>query len=442
MASAQTGDMRVYTVAFSTASTATLGDGGPATAAQLEGCEGIWLDGECNIYISDIGNTRIRKVNAATGIITTIAGTGMVGFAGDGGPATSATMNQPYGLYADVTGTVYFADMNNNRIRKIDAVTGIISTIAGGGTSLSDGGQATNAQLNAPDNVYLDNVGNIYIGQKGSIKKVNTAGIITTIAGNGTVGLSGDGGPATNALIHTASTILMDGFGNLIFADRGDSRIRKIAAATGIISTITGSTTGYSGDGGLATNAQVDNPISFVIDQYGNLVIGDNSNNVMRKVDAATGIITTIAGDTSSSATTVEGALATSTDMHPEFMYLDLSGNIYYTQWIAGTVRKINRYNPGLPNGGNMCGFTEVTTVMNSNDTIEIYPNPATNELNMKTGDRFNSVTIANSLGQVFIRQKIVSEQTNINIRRLPKGMYFITASGNNGSKEKKFVKM
>ena len=439
---AQTGEMRVYTVAFSTTTTG-LGDGGPATAAQLGACEGVWLDGQCNVYISDMGHASIRKVNAVTGIITTIAGTGVTGFSGDGGPATDATLNQPYGLYSDVTGNVYFADMTNNRIRKIDAVTGIISTIAGGGTSFVDGIQATNAQLNAPDNVYLDDAGYIYIGQKGSIKKVNAAGTISTIAGNGTVGLTGDGGPATNALIHTASAILMDASGNLIFADRGDSRIRKIAAGTGIISTIAGTTTGYSGDGGLATNAQLDNPISFVIDRYGNLLIGDNINDVLRKVDAATGIISTIAGDTSSSATTAEGAPATSTGVHPEFMYLDLSGNIYYSQWTVGPVRKITNYNLGQPNGANMCGSTGIVTLIGKNDEVEIYPNPATDELNIKTSEGlYNMITIANSLGQVFIQQKNISGQTNIDIQNLPSGMYFATVSGIYGSKKNKFVKI
>jgi hypothetical protein len=437
LVNAQIGEMRVYTVAGSLTATA-LGDGGPATAASLSATEGIWLDGQCNIYLSDMGHSLIRKVDASTGIITTIAGTGGAGYSGDGGLATNATMGRPYGLYADPLGNVYFADVDNNRVRRIDAITGIITNFAGGGTSLGDGGPATNAQLNTPQNVYKDSIGNLYIGEIGRIRKVSAGtGNITTIAGTGTVGLSGDNGPATNAQISNGpSGMLLDASENLIFADRTNCRVRKVNRVTGIITTVAGTTPGYSGDGGLATNAQFKGIISFSIDCYGNLIVGDNNNNVIRKVDAVTGIVSTIAGDTSISATYTEGALATSTGMHPEFLYLDLSGNIYFTQWVEGSVRKIINYNPGKVNSTNMCGFTSVPELRNNNsDNVEIYPNPIYDLLNIDN-IKTNSTYLLLSIVGAVIQQGTLKEGNNtISLQTIANGMYMLELTDDEGKK-------
>ena len=170
--------MLVYSVAgFYPYHSAPLGDGGPATAASLGPTEGVWTDDSSNVYLSSLDG-RVRKVSAKTGIITTIAGTGVNGYSGDGGPATNAQLFNPYGLYADSTGNVYFADNGNDVIRRVDATTGIITTIAGGGTSVGDGGPATNAKLVDAGNVYISKSGNIYIGEQARIRKIDRKSVV------------------------------------------------------------------------------------------------------------------------------------------------------------------------------------------------------------------------------------------------------------------------
>ncbi len=342
------GQMLVYTVAgFYPYHAAPLGDGGPATSASLSSTEGIWMDGNRNLYISDMGHSLIRKVNTTNGIITTIAGNGTSGYSGDGGPAIDAKISRPYGLCSDNTGNVYFADLNNNVVRKVNVLTGVISTIAGGGISLSDGVLATNAQINTPQNVYVDSIGNIYYTEIGRIRKVNViTGIISTITGNGTAGLSGDGGPAVNAQVSSGvAGMIFDPEGNFYFADRTNSRIRKINAATGIITSIVGTSVGYSGDNGPATNAQIAGPIGLGMDTLGNLIIADNGDNFIRKVNLTTGIITTIAGvGKGATGSFAEGIPPLSAEIHPEFLYLDKkSGTIYYSNWSA-QIHKIVNY--------------------------------------------------------------------------------------------------
>ncbi len=430
--------MRVYTVA-GRLTPGTSGDGGPATAARLDETEGVWMDGFCNLYLTDNGHSSIRKVNLTTGIITTAAGTTR-GFSGDNGPATNAQI-QPYGLFVDSIGNIIIADGGNDRIRKVDAVTGIIVTIAGGGSSLGDGGMATNAQLKNPQNVYGDKAGNIYIGETIGIKKVNASGIITTITGTGTWGLSGDGGPATAAQVFGPSGMLMDKSGNFFFADRGNSRIRKISPS-GIITTVAGSTDGFSGDGGPATAAQLSGPISFCIDYLGNIVIGDNQNDFIRVVDAKTGIIKTIAGvGISVVGTLAEGAPAMAASIHPEFMYLDHGGNIYYSCFCS-QVRKITNYNPSLNDLTNDCDKTEVPGVQQERNKAELYPNPASEELTIKTSKgAYNTFTITNSIGQVMIQQHITSTEASVPVNALPVGMYYILFKGENDVEVRRFLK-
>src|SRR5204862_317026 len=200
------------------------------------------LDAGGNLYIADLGNERIRKVAAATGIITTVAGNGVFGFAGDGGAATSASLSGPVGVAVDAGGNLYIADNWNNRIRKVAAATGIITTMAGNGnpTFAGDGGAATSASVYVPTGVALDASGNLYIADYGNqrVRKVDAAsGIITTVAGNGSPAFAGDGGAATSASLNSPVSVALDASGNLYVADQGNHRIRKVAAATGIITT-------------------------------------------------------------------------------------------------------------------------------------------------------------------------------------------------------------
>ncbi len=272
------------------------GDGGPASAASFLDPEDITRDAAGNIYICDAGTSAIRKINTA-GIISTIAGNGTAGFSGDGGPATDAALYFPCGIAVDGAGNVYIADQVNYRIRKVNTA-GIITTVAGNGidTYSGDGGPATDASIGQPSSLVVDAAGNLYItAGLWYIRKVDPSGTITTIAGTGSVGYGGDGGPATAATIGFPKNIAVDAFSNIYFSDYYNNRIRKISN-TGIMSTIAGNgSTAYAGDGGPATDAGIYNPQGLALDPAGNLIISDNVYNVVRKVDHA-GIITKIAG--------------------------------------------------------------------------------------------------------------------------------------------------
>jgi PKD repeat protein len=280
------------------------GDGGPATAAQLNGLISVALDPAGNLYIADRFNHRVRKVSPA-GTITTVAGNGTAGFSGDGGPAGSAQLNEPFGVALDAAGNLYIADTVNDRVRRVTpapvaagralAVSGsdTITTIVGGGAGgLGDGGPATSAQLDAPASLAFDAAGNLYIADVNNnrIRKVS-AGVrlgqlrnITTVAGNGTYGFSGDGGPATSAQLRAPYGVALDGAGNVLIADAFNNRVRKVSPA-GTITTVAGSGTyGFFGDGGQAGSAQLKSPFDVAADAAGNLYIADASNQRIRKV--------------------------------------------------------------------------------------------------------------------------------------------------------------
>jgi hypothetical protein len=294
------------------------GDGGLATDAQLNSPVGVALDDMGNLYIADRFNHRIRKVIAATGIITTVAGSGPTGpgngaFSGDGEPATNARLNHPADVAIDKLGNLYITDSFNNRIRKVIVATGVITTVAGDGTEAcgGDNGLATDAQLQSPAGIAVDEDGTFYIADANNnrIRKVIAAtGVITTVAGSGLTGhgsrgFSGDGGPATDAQLDYPTRVAVDATGNLYVADSYNHRIRKVIATTGVITTVAGSgltgpgNGGFLGDGGLATEAQLNFPTGVALDGEGNLYIADNGNHRIRKVVAATGVITTVAGD-------------------------------------------------------------------------------------------------------------------------------------------------
>lgn len=289
------------------------GDGDLATDAKLNTPVGVTLDQAGNLYIADRINHRIRVVLAATNVITTIAGSGSVGpssggFSGDDGFATGAQLDTPSGVCTNGNGDLYIADTLNNRIRKVIADTGVITTVAGNGMAAygGDNGLATEAQLRNPLGVAVDRNNDLYIADSNNnrIRKVIRAtGVITTVAGSGVNGFSGDGGLAINAQLDYPTRVSVDKAGNLFVVDSYNHRVRKIIVATGIITTIVGSGSAgpsngsFSGDGGLAINARLNFPTGIAIDAMGDLYIADNGNQRIRKVDAATGIITTVAGN-------------------------------------------------------------------------------------------------------------------------------------------------
>jgi sugar lactone lactonase YvrE len=266
-----------------------------ATSAKLNGPQGVSLDSSGNIYIADTGNNRIRWVWAATGIITTVAGNGTAGNGGDGGSATAAKINLPQGVFVDTAGNIYIADTGNNRIRKVTASTGIITTVAGSASSggySGDGGPATSAKLQSPQGVFVDTAGNMYIADSSNnrIRKVTAStGIITTVAGNGTAGFTGDGGQATAAKINLPQGVSVDAAGNIYIADTGNHVIRAVNVHDGTISTMVGigSSSGFNGDLIPAVTALLNAPSGVVVSGAGGggrIYVSDTSNNRIRKL--------------------------------------------------------------------------------------------------------------------------------------------------------------
>ncbi|HEY9855865.1 MAG TPA: IPT/TIG domain-containing protein [Stenomitos sp.] len=397
----------VITHVAGTGVTGYSGDGGPATNAQFGfTVVSLAVDGSGNLYFADSENYRIRKVDAASHTITTVVGTGTGGFTADGAVAATAAIAYPMGVEVDAAGNLYFSDSSNYRIRKVSAATGLLSTVAGNGvgTWSDGGGVATAASLLAPkdllldgDNLYVsdwtsvrkiglsgntmqtlagvgtagyvdgsaanarffgtqglakDAAGNVYVADSEynhRIRKIDPAGNVTTVAGSGASsdssagGYSGDGGPGTSALLKTPKGVVVDAAGNLYISDYGNNRIRMVTASTGVISTAWGNGFwGSSGDGGLATAAQISAGGYIALDASGNLYLSDTYR--IRKIAAGTGIISSFAG-TGGSGSSGDGGQASAATLSPTGLAFDAPGNLYVNDTASGCIRKI------APNG-------------------------------------------------------------------------------------------
>ena len=412
------------------------GDGGQATNAELNIPEKIILDAAGNMYIADDQNNRIRKINTA-GIITTIAGNGTGGYSGDGGQATAAEIKETSCICLDMLGNLYIADDANSRIRLINT-TGIISTVVGNGTcctNLGDGGQATAAECDGPDNVVFDTAGNLYISDYGNsrVRMINTVGIINTIAGNGIAGYSGDGGQAINAEINNPEEVAFDAVGNLYIADTENNRIRMVNTI-GIINTIAGTgTAAYSGDGGQATNAELHYPSGIAFDGAGNLYISDTDNNRIRMVNTA-GIISTIVGN-GTAGYSGDGGSATAAQLDaPTRLTFDATGNLYFADAFNNSIRKVSNI-----------GQAGINQVIGIHNQVTVYPNPSNGLFNLTISQfdnvKINSVEVYNTMGECVHRQIATSANFKINIVDLSGDIYFLNIETNEGTTIKKIIK-
>jgi len=263
------------------------GDGGPATSATIFGPIALALDSGGSLYIADSTNNRIRKITA--GVISTIAGVTVQSCCGlgDGGPATSARISGPRGVAVDAQGNVLIADTAQHRIRQV-AANGTITTIAGNGiyNYSGDGGPAKSAQIGSPSGIAFDSQGNLFVADtaNGIVRKISASGTVTTFAGDGLFQDGGDGGPATSAHFINPTGIAVDSQGNVFIGDQNAYRVRKVAL-DGTITTVAGTGKGgYSGDGGPGPSAQINTPGGLAVDSSGNLYISDNGNHRIRKV--------------------------------------------------------------------------------------------------------------------------------------------------------------
>ncbi len=413
------------------------GDGGPATNAKLYYPTGVCLDRDGNIFLADGVNQRIRRIDGATGIITTVAGNGIAGYNGDNIPATDAKLNAPCDVYTDTSGNVYIADGLNNRIRKITTSSGLITTVAGTGVigSSGDGGMATNAELSGPVGVCLDNTGNIYIADydNNKVRKIDiVSGIISTIAGNGTAAYNGDGIPAISAEINGAIQVAADDSGNVFICDQWNHRVRKVNKNTGIITTIAGNgVSGYSGNDSAATNAKINQPSGICFDKHGNIFLAEYGNGTIRKIDAVSGIISLIAG-TGTRGFSGDGGPATAAKLRCADVFLDTFGSVYIADYENNRIRIV--YNPQL----------DVPSQNVSTSQVRVYPNPATNVLTIEYKLPNNEeaiMQIIDIMGRLVITKNLSSQKQpfgkltmTLNISSLSQGVYLYKVVQNGGA--------
>ncbi len=321
------------------------GDGGPATQALIGEAYGCDFDTAGNLYISDGRTHTIRRIDKITGIITTVAGCGRQGYSGDGGPATEATLDNLYSLQVDTNGDLYIVDRLNAAIRKVDAATGIMTTVAGTGELgySGDGGPGVKAQLREPNDCFLDGKGGLLIAdiQDQRVRRLDLmSGIITTVAGDGEKRRTGDGLPATQASIMGPRAVCMDRQGNTYIAEREGNGVRKVDPA-GIMSTFAGTgEPGYSGDGGLALTATWGAPKAIRCDHEDNIIVVDTENHAIRRIDAVTGVVTTIAGGRQGGGG--DGGPATEAGLErPHGCGIDRDGNLYIADGVNHRVRVV-----------------------------------------------------------------------------------------------------
>ena len=339
------------------------GDNGPAISAELNFPSYLVFDASSNLYVADWANNVVRRIDA-DGKITTFAGKGTSGYSGDGQPARLAELSNPTSLAIDRLGNLFIADWGNNVVRKVDT-KGFITTFAGSGVYgySGDGSSAVNATLRQPTGLAIDGAGNLYIADSNNyvIRRVDGAGIITTYAGTGVSGYSGDGGQALSANLGSPSGLAFDGAGDLLVSDYNYGIIRRIDPR-GLITTIAGNgVSGYGGDGGASTSAELNAPGEIAVDALGDIFIADTSNNRIRKIDSV-GKISTIAGNGTQGFIGDNGPAESAELNNPMGVAVDAAGNLYIADVRNSCIREVILYSIVQPETGGSGGSTPAGT--------------------------------------------------------------------------------
>ncbi|MBX3163812.1 MAG: T9SS type A sorting domain-containing protein [Bacteroidetes bacterium] len=426
------------------------GDGGLATAALINSPNGVALDTAGNLYFSQGYEASVRKIDI-NGIITTVAGNGTSGYSGDGGLATLAQLDYPSMVKVDRHGTIFIADYNNNAIRKVDT-NGIITTVAGTGTYGYNGDtiQATSAELKNPFGIELDAAGNLYIADSWNnrIRKVDTNGIITTIAGTGNMSYNGDGIQATSANLNMPLYLILDAAGNLYISEYYGHRIRKMLGSNGIISTIAGNGfVGYSGDGGQATAAKLNKPCGLAFDNAGKLYFADEQNHRIRALCTSTLLSINASTTTLCSGETVTLTASGATTYTWSTLPLQTEASITVTPVVSVIYAVFTTDNYGCQNEAqimlSVSPCTDIDELKDESLELSVYPNPANGMLNVSPlSPKGGTIKIFNMLGGIVLEQTItppVEEkgEAAIDASELEKGIYFIKV----GNKTQKFLK-
>jgi len=419
---------KIKTIAGS-GTTGFYGDGGSAPAAELHAPIGVAVDFAGNVYIDDYSNNRIRKVNS-NGLITTVVGNGTPGNSGNGSIATSCEVI-PHSVAVDRKGNVYMSDANYSVIRKMSVETNIITTIAGNSTwgYSGDGGPAIHASLRVPLGIALDSIGDLYIADAGNhcIRKVDTFGIISTIAGIDSAGYTGNPGLADTSRLDSPTAVAVDRIGNIYITDYGNNVIRKIDV-DGFITTFAGTqgVYNYAGDNGLAALAQLYQPQGIVVDTFGNVYFADSYNNVIRKVDTF-GIIHTVVGNgTRGFAGDLGDALGANLN-YPYGIALDVYGNIYIADANNERIRMTYPYVSGVG----------VNSISGAGHVLA-YPNPFNSDINVSGLDKSDKVAVYDVLGRAVTP---VAEVTNSGVQTVSmlgvaSGIYILKAWDNHGNQK------
>lgn len=419
------------------------GDGTSATNAKFDTIQFIAIDDSDNIYVADAQNNRIRKIYKQTGIIATIAGTGTPGYTGDYGQAVSADIDYPVAIAIGPNNDVYFTDGGNGVVRKITKATGVINTIAGTGIfgNSGDDSAATHCRFEAPTGIAVDAAGNVYIADADTgnscVRVVSVSnGNIYAFAGTGVHGFSGDGAAATAAQLNQPLGITLDNMGNLYVADWQNAVVRKINIASGIITTVGGIAGNFQPvlTNGTATGVPISYPTDVACDNSGNIYVSDVGTGVIREITPSNGNEMMVAGNGLAGFGGDGGQALDAELYYPFAVSVDAASNIFIGDLLNFRVREVNAYNLAIP------------TISTSGD-FSIYPNPTNNILNIAFSPSSNpngsTIEIMDATGRTIAHAPliVVDSQASVEVSVLPAGMYFVKVSDNTSTGVIKFIK-